>query len=131
MREEKRTLVFYEDQDSLVKLLEELGENLGRGRQCVIAQDISKRTERYYRGTVGNLSDDFQNESTPKILGQFVVIVEGGFDPLDMKDKEKNRKKEFKLAMGERELIKKTRQLRQQKQEVAEEKKKYLSSPYA
>ena len=36
--EEKRTIVFYEEAETLIKLMEELAEHLGSGRQCVIAQ---------------------------------------------------------------------------------------------
>eukprot|EP00493_Phyllostaurus_siculus_P011042 UN11198 len=61
--DEKRTIVFYEEPDTLIKLLEELTEHFGRHRQCVIAQDISHSTERYIRGTLGYLLDQFSRES--------------------------------------------------------------------
>ena len=74
LREEERTIVFYESPYRIVKLLEQIVEIFGEDREMSITREISKIHEQTIRGTAATLLDHFkQNE--PK--GEFVVILKG------------------------------------------------------
>jgi 16S rRNA (cytidine1402-2'-O)-methyltransferase len=74
LKEEKRTIVFYESPFRLVKLLEELNEVYGPGRRCCVSRELTKIFEENVRGTVSEVLDHFQ-KTAPK--GEIVVVVEG------------------------------------------------------
>jgi 16S rRNA (cytidine1402-2'-O)-methyltransferase len=74
LREEPRTLVFYESPFRLLKLLEEIREYFGDNRKCCVSRELSKMFEENIRGTVPELLDHFQ-KIPPK--GEIVVVVEG------------------------------------------------------
>ena len=74
LKEEKRTMVFYESPFRLVKLLEELKEAFGTERKCCVSRELTKIYEENIRGTVAEVSGHFQ-KTAPK--GEIVVVVEG------------------------------------------------------
>ena len=67
------TLVFYESPYRVGKLLAELNEVFG-GRQVVLARELTKKFEEYWRGTPAELLARLQQRA-PK--GEFVVLVAG------------------------------------------------------
>lgn len=67
------TLVFYESPYRLLAFLSNCLEILG-DRQAVVANDLTKKFETHFRGT---LSQIFEKLSTEKIRGEFVVSIEG------------------------------------------------------
>jgi 16S rRNA (cytidine1402-2'-O)-methyltransferase len=74
LKEEKRTIVFYESPFRLVKLLEEIKEVFGAERRCCVSRELTKIYEENVRGTAAEVSDHFQ-KTAPK--GEIVVVVEG------------------------------------------------------
>lgn len=74
LRNEERTMIFYESPYRLVKLLQQLAETMGADRECSVSREISKKFEQTVRGTLGELCEHFTTE-TPR--GEFVVTVAG------------------------------------------------------
>lgn len=74
LKEESRTMIFYESPHRVVKLLEQLCETFGSDRRVSVCREISKLHEESVRGTTGEVLVHFQAEE-PR--GEFVVIVEG------------------------------------------------------
>lgn len=75
LRDEKRTVIYYESPYRVVKLLEELSGILGPDRLCAVCRELTKMFEEVKRGRLGDLLDDYR--SRPKIKGEFVVITAG------------------------------------------------------
>jgi len=74
LKEETRTMVFYESPFRLVKLLEECQLYLGNERRCCVSRELTKIFEENVRGTVPEVLAHFQR-IPPK--GEIVVVVEG------------------------------------------------------
>ena len=74
LRDEQRTMVFYESPYRLVKLLEQLAAVFGEDRQVSVAREISKVHEESVRGTLSEVAAHFR-EMEPR--GEIVVVVEG------------------------------------------------------
>ena len=72
---EKCTLVFFESPNRIVATLSAMVEEFGGDRQTVIARELTKMYESFYRGTLLELSQQF--ELMDKIRGEIVVIVDG------------------------------------------------------
>lgn len=69
--DEERTIVFYESPHRLLKTLAEFAQ-LFPGRRMVIARELTKIYEEFFRGTTGQAMEYFQNK-TPK--GEFVLML--------------------------------------------------------
>ncbi len=74
LKEEERTIVFYESPFRLVKLLEEVMEHFGAERKCSVSRELTKMFEETRRGTAEEL---FQHFSTHPPKGEIVVCVAG------------------------------------------------------
>ena len=73
LAEEKRTIVIYESPHRIEKTVRELNEFWG-DRNCVMAREITKKFEEFFRGTLSALAEHLQ---TGKVKGEIVLIVEG------------------------------------------------------
>ncbi len=71
--ESPHTLVFYESPYRIVAFLENCLEVLG-DRSAVVANDMTKKFERHYRGKI---SDIIKELSAEPIRGEYVVSIEG------------------------------------------------------
>jgi len=74
LKEEERTIIFYESPFRLVKLLEEVMEHFGTDRKCSVSREITKMFEETRRGTAEEL---FQHFSAHPPKGEIVVCVAG------------------------------------------------------
>ncbi len=74
LKEEGRTIIFYESPFRLVKLLEEVMEHFGTDRKCSVSREITKMFEETRRGTAEEL---FQHFSAHPPKGEIVVCVAG------------------------------------------------------
>ena len=74
LREEERTMVFYESPYRTLKLLEQLKEVFGSERRVSVCREISKLHEESRRGTLEELVSHF-SQTEPR--GEIVVVVEG------------------------------------------------------
>lgn len=74
LKEEKRTVVFYESCHRIQKTISQLFEYLGGEREIVVARELTKKFEEFVRGDLANVVK-IVNEKKPK--GEFVVILKG------------------------------------------------------
>ena len=74
LKEEMRTMVFYESPFRLVKTLNDLSTVFGLDRQASVSREISKIFEEHIRGTLGELTATF---SARTIKGEIVITVQG------------------------------------------------------
>lgn len=73
---EKRTFILYISPHDAEDYLSELADKLG-GRNAVLAKEITKLHERYFRGTVEMIAKEFNSLSAPEKKGEFVFVCEG------------------------------------------------------
>lgn len=75
LREEPRTLVFYESPHRLLRTLTDLAGVLGEDRRASVSRELSKMHEETVRGTLGTLRTHFEAQA-PR--GEFTLVVAGG-----------------------------------------------------
>lgn len=74
LKEETRTMIFYESPYRVVKTLEQFAEYFGADRRASACREISKIHEESVRGTLAEVIAHFK-ETEPR--GEFVIVVEG------------------------------------------------------
>lgn len=74
LKEEQRTMIFYESPHRLIKTLQQLAQTLGTDRKICVAREISKLHETYIRGNIEEVTTHFE-KTAPK--GEIVIIVAG------------------------------------------------------
>lgn len=84
LKNEQRTIIFYESPYRVLKTLTQLTEVFGAERQAAAAREISKIHEECVRGTLSELVEHF-TKNEPR--GEFVLLV-GGTDEKENKEKE-------------------------------------------
>lgn len=77
LKDETRTMVFYESPFRLVKLLEEFKEYISEDRQVSVSRELSKIHEENARGTVDELIAHFKSKT---VKGEIVVVLAGKID---------------------------------------------------
>ena len=87
LREEPRTMIFYESPHRVVKTLAQFIEIFGAERQVSACREISKIHEESVRGTLTEVLAHFE-ENEPR--GEFVIIV-AGYDAPKKKDRNDRR----------------------------------------
>ena len=70
LKDEQRTVIFYESPHRILKTLRLIGDTLG-DISLVVARELTKKFEEVYRGPVTGAVQHF---SEKKILGEFVVL---------------------------------------------------------
>ena len=89
LRNEQRTMVFYESPHRLIKTLTQFKEVFGEQRQASVSREITKIYEENKRGTLDELITYF---NTQNIRGEMVIVVEGA--EVVKEKKERNRSEE-------------------------------------
>lgn len=74
LKDENRTMVFYESPFRLVKLLDEAAVVFGEDRQASVSRELSKMFEETKRGTLKELSAYFSEKG---VKGEIVVCIGG------------------------------------------------------
>lgn len=74
LKEETRTMVFYESPYRLLKTLKQFAEVYGGDRQVSVAREISKVHEEHVRGTLDEVIAHFE-ETAPR--GEIVIVLAG------------------------------------------------------
>lgn len=85
LKEEPRTMIFYESPYRVVKTLTQFIDTFGAERRCSTCREISKIHEESVRGSLAEVLEHFK-ETEPR--GEFVIIVEG-FDAPKKNNKSK------------------------------------------
>lgn len=74
LKEENRSIIFYESPYRVVKTLEQFAEVFGAERLISVSRELSKKFEQTVRGTIEEVTAHFR-EHEPK--GEFVIVVAG------------------------------------------------------
>lgn len=74
LKDEERTMIFYESPHRVTRALHEMAEVFGADRPCSACREISKIHEESVRGTLAEVEAHFQ-EAEPR--GEFVIVVGG------------------------------------------------------
>ena len=74
LKDETRTMIFYESPYRLVKTLHQLGEVVGGDRKASVSREISKLYEENRRGTLEELEQYFSSKT---VKGEIVIVLEG------------------------------------------------------
>ncbi|MDD5724441.1 MAG: 16S rRNA (cytidine(1402)-2'-O)-methyltransferase [Syntrophales bacterium] len=73
VREETKTMVFYESPNRLVSALEDIADILG-DRQIAVSRELTKIYEETLRGTVGEVIESLRGK---KVKGEITLVVSG------------------------------------------------------
>ena len=84
LKEEQRTIIFYESPYRVVKTLTQLAEVFGAERQAAAVREISKLHEECVRGSLSELVEHF-TKNEPR--GEFVLLV-GGVEEVRSKNED-------------------------------------------
>ncbi len=74
LKEEKRTMIFYESPHRILKTLLEFAELFGADRPCSVSRELTKIYEQTYNGTLTEVHHELKNGI---VKGEFVVVVKG------------------------------------------------------
>ena len=80
LRDEPRTIIFYESPHRLIRTLEDLLAVLG-DRPMVIGRELTKKFEELVRGRISTVLENFSQRN---IKGEFVLVVRGYFKKENM-----------------------------------------------
>jgi 16S rRNA (cytidine1402-2'-O)-methyltransferase len=74
LKEEEKTMIFYESPFRLLKTLEQFSEIFGAERQACVSRELTKLYEENVRGTLSEIIANFANRT---IKGEIVIVVGG------------------------------------------------------
>ncbi|OUL26228.1 16S rRNA (cytidine(1402)-2'-O)-methyltransferase [Nostoc sp. T09] len=74
LQTESRTIIFYESPHRLRETLQDLGDTLGSDRQIVLARELTKFYEEFWRGTV---AEAIAHYSQREPQGEYTLVVAG------------------------------------------------------
>ncbi len=75
LQTETRTIVCYEAPHRLRQTLKDLREEFGGDRQIVLARELTKLHEQFWRGTLAEAEQHYQ---TQEAYGEFTLVIAGG-----------------------------------------------------
>ncbi len=76
LREEGRTLIFYESPHRILESLEDMSAVFGPEREAVLARELTKQFETFRSGSLASLQDWLVREPDRQ-LGEFVILIQG------------------------------------------------------
>ncbi|MGZ5285977.1 MAG: 16S rRNA (cytidine(1402)-2'-O)-methyltransferase [Flavisolibacter sp.] len=74
LKDEDRTMIFYESPVRLVKTLEDLIKYFGHDRQCSVSRELTKMFEETARGNLQEVHDYFKQKT---VKGELVIVLQG------------------------------------------------------
>lgn len=83
LRNEQRTMIFYEAPHKLAATLQDLAEVFGPDRRIALVRELTKLHEEVIRTTLLGAFDRFTREDGTAPRGEFVLIVEGTSTPAE------------------------------------------------
>lgn len=77
LKDEKRTMIFYESPHKITKTLKDLSDHFGSDRKASLSREISKKFEETLRATLGELH---RTAELRNLKGEMVLVLEGNSD---------------------------------------------------
>lgn len=90
LRDEERSIVFYESPFRLIKLLQQLAEVMGAERRVSVSREISKLHEQTVRGTLQQVIEHFEQQG---VKGEIVVVLDGKTRASNSSDDSENERR--------------------------------------
>lgn len=84
LKNEKRTIIFYESPYRVSKTLEQFVEVFGKDRQICICREISKKFEEHIIGTLGEISSNYKDK---EFKGEIVLVLSA----IEKEEKKQNK----------------------------------------
>lgn len=75
LREDDRTMIFFESPYRVGKTIREFAEYFGEERNCSVSRELTKKFEETKRGNLREMVEKFPDDKNHK--GEFVIVVEG------------------------------------------------------
>ena len=97
-RSETRTVVLYEAPHRLVRTLQDLATVVGDTREIVLARELTKMHEEFWRGKIGDAIALYTNERQPK--GEYTLVIQGAAET-SLITSEAELKQEFKQLLNQ------------------------------
>ena len=97
LKDESRSIVFYESPRRLVKTLQQFIEVFGEERQVSVAREISKLHEEHVRGTLKEVLAHFEHTEP---LGEIVIILGGKNDLVPIEEEKEKPVDPMQMLMG-------------------------------
>ncbi len=72
LKNERKTIVLYISPHNLIKILEELKENIGKERRYFLIREMTKKFEEYKYGKIDEIIEWSKNKK-----GEFTLVIEG------------------------------------------------------
>ncbi len=82
LKDERRTLIFYESPHRIINFLIDMKDIIG-DRNIALCRELTKRYEEIYRGTI---SESLEKLSSAPIKGEFVIVVEGNNEEVQVEE---------------------------------------------
>ena len=125
IKEENRTIIFYESPHRLLETLADLATVFGKDQQIVLARELTKLHEEFWRGSIGKAINHYTPKSKPK--GEYTLVVAGIDQPKAPTLSEEEIKLELQKLFSQginksqasRQLAQKTTQSRRHIYEIA------------
>jgi 16S rRNA (cytidine1402-2'-O)-methyltransferase len=76
LREESRTLIFYESPHRILESLKDMSEVFGGAREAVLARELTKQFETLHAGALAELLE-WVGRDADQQLGEFVILIHG------------------------------------------------------
>ena len=106
LREETRSIIFYESPRRLVKTLKQLAEVFGDSRAVSVAREISKLHEEHKRGCLKEVIAHFEANEP---LGEIVIIL-GGKNDAETTTDDEEKQDPMQMLMGKGKIKNKYKQ---------------------
>lgn len=87
---EPRTLILYESPHRLLQTLQHLADSLGKERSIVLARELTKLHEEFWRGSIGDAIAHY-NQREPR--GEFTLVVAGAEEEVQVFSEEELKAK--------------------------------------
>jgi 16S rRNA (cytidine1402-2'-O)-methyltransferase len=97
LQTETRTMVFYESPHRLERTLEDLRETFGGDREIVLARELTKLYEEFWRGSIAEALGDYVTRKNLK--GEFTIVVKGASETAPISLSEEEVKRELKQLL--------------------------------
>lgn len=94
---EPRTLILYESPHRLLQTLQHLADSLGKERSIVLARELTKLHEEFWRGSIGDAIAHY-NQREPR--GEFTLVVAGAEEEVTVFSEEELKAKLMEIMTG-------------------------------
>lgn len=94
---EPRTLILYESPHRLPQTLQHLADSLGKERSIVLARELTKLHEEFWRGSIGDAIAHY-NQREPR--GEFTLVVAGAEEEVQVFSEEELKAKLMEIMTG-------------------------------